>query len=67
MQTLTPRRRRVAVLGGALAAISGSSSLLLSTRHDPALGYTVLGLLAGVVVGLVFVVKAGCRPRRETP
>jgi hypothetical protein len=63
-QPLTPRRRKIAILGGAAAALGGSLNLMHEPRGSD-IRYSLIGLVVGVVAGVSILLIA--RNRRKCP
>jgi len=62
MSELSPRRRRIVVMSGSIAALSGVTPLLL--KDHP---YVRTGVLVWIVLMLVYVVTEIVKLKREEP
>jgi len=62
MSELSPRRRRIVVMSGSIAALSGVTPLLL--KDHP---YVRIGVLVWIVLMLVYVVTEIVKLKREEP
>ena len=56
MTNLTPKRRRIAMLGGAIGALLPGLALASHNHDSVARAYSLVGLVIGVVVALPIIV-----------